>query len=254
VHTTIITVGSTVLQCTQDSNGAWIVPDVSTTRTASIGGSAVEIDGMTLTAGVNGLVNVIAQNTVLKIGNKVIMATQDAQGAWIIRESSTTHTASMGGSAVNIDGTTLTAGASGLINVNAQHTALTIGNKAITASQDANGAWIIPDSSTTHTISQGGSAVEVDGVMFTAASQGLVKAHPSGTGESSDASAKSGTGTQRSGASHSSGARLTGATGSNGAAASSTSATDGESSAAGALRWSPAVFAWALLSLFVCAL
>jgi hypothetical protein len=235
-------------------NGAWIVPDVSTTRTASIGGSAVEIDGTTFTAGPNGLVNVNAQNTVLTIGNKVIMATQDAQGAWIIRDSSTTHTASMGGSAVNIDGTTVTAVAGGLVNVNAQNTALTIGNKAITASQDANGAWIIPDSSTTHTISQGGSAVEVDGVMFTAASQGLVKARPSGTGESSDASVESGTGTQRSGASQSSGARLTGAIGSNGAAASSTSATDGESSAAGALRWSPAAFAWALLSMFVCAL
>jgi hypothetical protein len=254
VHTTIITVGSTVLQCTQDSNGAWIVPGVSTTRTASIGGSAVEIDGTTFTAGPNGLVNVNAQNTVLTIGNKVVMAAQDANGAWIIRDSSTTHTASMGGSAVNVDGTIFTAGAGGLVNVNAQHTALTIGNKAITASQDANGAWIIPDSSTTHTISQGGSAVEVDGVMFTAASQGLVKAHPSGTGESSDDSAESGTGTQRSGASQSSGAPLTGATGSNGAASSSTSATDDESSAAGALRWSPAGFAFALLSMFVCVL
>jgi hypothetical protein len=208
-----------------------------------------------LTAGTNGLVNVNAQNTVITIGNKAIMATQDANGAWIVPDSSTTHTASMGGSAVNIDGTTLTAGAGGLINVNAHNTALTIGNKAITASQDAKGAWIIPDSSTTHTISQGGSAVEVDGMMFTAASRGLVKAHSTGTGETSDASAElSGTGTQRSGASSSSGARLTGATGSNGAEASSTSATDGESSAAGVLRWTPALFAWALLSMFVCAL
>jgi hypothetical protein len=217
-----------------------------------MGGSAVNIDGTTYTAGTGGLINVNARNTVIAIGNKVIMATKDANGAWIIRDSSTTHTASVGGSAINIDGTTFTAGAGGLINVDAQNTALTVGNKAITASQDANGAWIIPDSYTTHTVSQGGSAVEVDGMMFTAASQGLVKVHPSGTGESSDDIAEaSGTGTQRSGASRSSGARLTGATDSNGAAASSTSAADGESSAAGATRWSPALLAFALLSMYV---
>jgi hypothetical protein len=252
---TVITIGNKAITATQDANGAWIIPDSSTTHTASMGGSAVNIDGTTYTAGTGGLINVNARNTVIAIGNKVIMATKDANGAWIIRDSSTTHTASVGGSAINIDGTTFTAGAGGLINVDAQNTALTVGNKAITASQDANGAWIIPDSYTTHTVSQGGSAVEVDGMMFTAASQGLVKVHPSGTGESSDDIAEaSGTGTQRSGASRSSGARLTGATGSNGAAASSTSAADGESSAAGAIRWSPALLAFALLSMYVCAL
>jgi hypothetical protein len=190
VHTTIITVGSKILQCTQDYNGAWVIPDASTTRTASVGGPVVEIDAAKLTASPNGLVNVNSHNSVLTIGNKVITCTQAANGAWMIPEVSTTHTLSQGGSAVQIDGVTLTAasqglvrayasgGADGLVNANS---VVTIGTSVITGSQDANGAWVIPEASATHKISQGGSAFVMNGVTVTAASQGLVNAHASGS-------------------------------------------------------------------------
>lgn len=259
VHTTIITVGSKTLQCTQDSNGAWIIPDVSTTHTASPGGTAVEIDAATLTAGANGLVNANAQSnkqtTLITIGNKILQCTQDSNGAWIIPDASTTHTASAGGTAVAIDAATLTAGADGLVNANTRNTVLTIGNKALTGSQDANGAWVVAEASTTHTLSQGGSAVVVDGVTFTAASSGLVKAHASGSGDSSSGGSaeESGTGTQRTGATQSPNrAQSTSATGSDGAAAATN--TD-SSSGAEAMRWSPAVLlTLVLLSMYICTL
>lgn len=194
--------------------------------------------------GAGGVTQVNVHTTIMTIGGKVIQCTQDSNGAWIIPDASTTHTVSSGGSAVEIDAATLTAGPNGLVNVNSRNTVLTVGNKVMTASQDANGAWIIPDAHTTHTVSQGGSAVEVDGVAFTAASQGLAKTHASGDSESSESS---GTGTQSSGPNR---AQSTSATATDGEA----SATSTDSSAAGAMRWSPAFLASALLSLYVCML
>merc|ERR1712080_320433 len=63
VHTTVITVGNKVMACSQDSNGAWIIPDASTTHVASQGGSAVEIDAATYPAGSPGLVRVQASGS-----------------------------------------------------------------------------------------------------------------------------------------------------------------------------------------------
>lgn len=192
--------------------------------------------------------------TVMTVGNKIVQCTQDSNGAWIIPDITTTYTASAGGSAVEFEGATLTAGPNGLVNADKLKTVLTIGNKVMTGSQDANGAWIIPDSHTTHTVSQGGSAVLVDGVAVTAASEGLAKADASKTSDASDGSAKgSGTGTQDSGATQTSNAQQsTGATDSDGAAAASN--TDGSSSGAGTTRWSPAFLTFALLSMYICAL
>jgi hypothetical protein len=237
VHTTVVTVGNKIVQCTQDSNGAWVIPDITTTHTAS-----VEVDGATLTAGPNGLVNVGMQNTVITIGNKVLTGSQDPNGAWIIPDTTTTHTASAGGSIVQIDGVALTAGADGLVNVGRRNSILTVGNKVLTGSQDANGAWVIPDAPSTHTVSQGGSAAVVDGVTVTAASEGIVNAHASGTGGSSDDSAEeSGTGTRNPGATQTSSAQAT-------------SATTTDSNSAGTPAWSPAILALALLSMYICAL
>ena len=192
--------------------------------------------------------------TVMTVGNKIVQCTQDSNGAWIIPDITTTYTASAGGSAVEFEGATLTAGPNGLVNVDKQHTVLTVGNRVMTGSKDNNGAWVIADASTTHTVSQGGSAVVVDGVALTAASQGLVKADASETSDASDGSSKgSGTGTQDSSATQTDRAQQSGsATGSDGAAAASN--TDGSSSGAGSTRWSPACLTLAMLSMYICAL
>ena len=193
----------------------------------------------------------------MTIGNKIVQCTQDSNGAWIIPDITTTYTASVGGSAVKFEGETLTAGTNGLVNVDMQNTVLTIGNRVMTGSKNANGVWVIPDASTTHTISQGGSAVVVDGVAVTAASEGLVKADASETSDSDgsdDSDNGSGTDTQSQGATRLNGAQQSTAssTGSDGAAAATN--TDGSSSGAGTARWSPAFLALALLSMYICAL
>lgn len=191
----------------------------------------------------------------MTVGNKIVQCTQDSNGAWIIPDITTTYTASAGGSAVEFEGETLTAAPNGgLINVDKLITALTIGNRVMTGSKDANGAWVIQDASTTHTVSQGGSAVMVDGVAYTAASQGLVKVDASETSDESDGSSKgSGTGTQDSGATQTNEAQQsTSATGSDGAAAATN--TDSSSSGAGTTTWSPAFLTLTLLSLYFCSL
>lgn len=58
VHTTVITVGSKTMTCSEDSNGAWAIPDSFTTHMVSPGGSAAAIDGATFTAAVSGLAQV----------------------------------------------------------------------------------------------------------------------------------------------------------------------------------------------------
>lgn len=194
VHTTIITVGGNALTCTQDSNGAWIIPDTSTTHTASPGGSAVEIDTATFTAGSQGLINHSngnvnnndnqeKQTTTITAGSKIIVCSQDSNGAWIISDATTTHVASQGGSAVQVDDATLTAHSDGLVQV--QTSLLTIGSKTLTCSKNAQGAWVIPDATTTYTASHGGSAVIIDHATLTAASTGLIRAHSSSDNEQS---------------------------------------------------------------------
>lgn len=170
IHTTIITIGSKTLQATQNQNGAWVVPDSSTTYTVSAGGSAVEVDAATLTAGNHGLVNM--HTSVLTIGSKTLTGMQNADGTWIFPDGSTTHTISQGGSAVEVDAATLTAGPDGLVDTHA--TTTTINGQIMTYSQDSNGAWIIADGTTIHTASAGGSAFEMDGVTLTAGPNGLV--------------------------------------------------------------------------------
>jgi RNase P/RNase MRP subunit p29 len=170
IHTTIITIGSKTLQATQNQDGAWVVPDSSTTYTVSAGGSAVEVDAATLTAGNHGLVNM--HTSVLTIGSKTLTGMQNSDGAWIVPDGSTTHTISQSGSAVEVDAATLTAGPDGLVDTHA--TTTTIGGQIVTYSQDSNGAWIIPDGTTTHTVSAGGSTFEMDGATLTAVSNGLV--------------------------------------------------------------------------------
>ena len=54
-------------------------------------------------------------------------------------------------------------------------TKVIIGTKTITCSQLANGAWVVPDTSTTGTLSLGGSTMGVDTVTLSAASTGLVR-------------------------------------------------------------------------------
>ena len=192
----------------------------------------------------------------MTVGNKIVQCTQDSNGAWIIPDITTTYIASAGGSAVEFEGATLTAGPSGLVNLDEERTVLTIGNRVMTGSKDAHGAWVIADASSTHTVSQGGSAVVVDGVAVTTASDGLVKADASETsdGNASDGSAKSsGTGTQDSSATQTDRAQQsTSATGSDGAAAASN--TDGSSSGAGITRWSPVSIMLALFGMYIRAL
>jgi hypothetical protein len=178
IHTTIITIGSKTLQATQNQDGAWVVPDSSTTYTVAAGGSAVEVDAATLTAGNHGLVNM--HTSVLTIGSKTLTGTQDANGAWIVADGSTTHTISQGGSAVTVDAAMLTAGPDGLVDTHA--TTATIGDQIVTYSKDSNGAWIIPDGTTTHTVSPGASAFEMNGVTVTVGSGGLSDVHASKTG------------------------------------------------------------------------
>lgn len=215
IHTTIITIGSKTLQATQNQDGAWVVPDSSTTYTVSAGGSAVEVDAATLTAGNHGLVNM--HTSVLTIGSKTLTGMQNAEGAWIVPDGSTTHTISQGGSAVTVDAATLTAGPDGLIDSHA--TTTTIDGQIITYSQDSNGAWIIPDGTTTHTASAGGSAFEMDGVTLTAGSGGLSDVHASKTGSN----------TRSSGASSTRGSQSTSTSDSN----SDSSASDTDASSAG---------------------
>jgi len=122
VHTTVMTVGNKIVQCTQDSNGAWIIPDITTTYIASAGGSAVEFEGATLTAGPSGLVNLDEERTVLTIGNRVMTGSKDAHGAWVIADASSTHTVSQGGSAVVVDGVAVTTASDGLVKADASET------------------------------------------------------------------------------------------------------------------------------------
>jgi hypothetical protein len=171
IHTTIITIGSKTLQATQNQDGAWVVPDASTTYTVSAGGSAVEVDAATLTAGNHGLVNM--HTSVLTIGSKTLTGMQNADGAWIVPDGSTTHTISQGASAVEVDAATLTAGPDGLVDTHATTTTIN-GHQIMTYSKDSNGAYIIADGTTTHTASAGGSAFEMDGVTLTAGPNGLV--------------------------------------------------------------------------------
>lgn len=58
VHTTVITVGSKTMTCSEDSNGAWAIPDSYTTHMVSPGGSVAAIDGATFTAAASGLTQV----------------------------------------------------------------------------------------------------------------------------------------------------------------------------------------------------
>jgi hypothetical protein len=177
IHTTIITIGSKTLQATQNQDGAWVVPDSSTTYTVAAGGPAVQVDAATLTAGNHGLVNM--HTSVLTIGSKTLTGMQDANGAWIVSDGSTTHTISQGGSAVTVDAATLTAGPDGLVDTHA--TTTTIGGEIITYSKDSNGAFIIHEGTTTHTVTPGASAFEMDGVTLTAGSGGLSDAHAATT-------------------------------------------------------------------------
>lgn len=238
IHTTIITIGSKTLQATQNQDGAWVVPDASTTHTIAPGGSAVEVDAATLTAGDHGLVNV--HTSVMTIGSKTLTGTQDANGAWIIPDGSTTHTVSQGGSAVTVDAATLTAGSDGLVDTHA--TTTTIGGETMTYSRDSNGNWIIPDGTTTHTVSPGGSAFEMDGVTLTAGSGGISNVHAS----------KTGTNTRSSGATSTGGSQSTSTTDSS----SESSATDTGDDSSGAGHTTPRLTALALafVALVFCAI
>jgi len=235
IHTTIITVGTKTLQGTQNQDGAWVIPDASTTHTVSAGGSTVEVDAATLTAGDHGLVNM--HTSVMTIGSKTLTCTQDANGAWIIPDGSTTHTVSQGGSAVTVDAATLTAASDGLVDTHA--TTTTIGGQIVTYSQDSNGAWIIPDGTTTHTASPGGSAFEMDGVTLTAASGGLSNVHASKTGSN----------TRSSGATSTSGSQTSTADSS-----SEPSATDTDASSAGHTTPRLTALALAFVALVFCAI
>lgn len=215
VHTTIITVGSKVLQCTQDSNGAWIIPDASTTHAASPGGSAVEIDAVTLTAGSNGLSTVAADN-VLTIGNKVMTCAQNSDGAWIIPDASTTHTASKGGSAIEVDGVTLTAASGGLVTMHASKT---------------GGSSEGSDESDGHASQTGKSSDASDGSDSHASKTGG-SSEASDKPEESDSSSDEDT-TNGSGPSQTNRVQFTSATDSQAAS----SATSSDTSGAGAISW-----------------
>jgi hypothetical protein len=236
IHTTIITIGSKTLQATQNQDGAWVVPDSSTTHTVSAGGSAVEVNAATLTAGDHGLVNM--HTSVLTIGSKTLTGTQDANGAWIVPDGSTTHTISQGQSAVTVDAATLTAGPDGLVDTHA--TITTIGGEIITYSKDSNGAWIIPDGTTTHTVSPGAAAFEMDGMTLTAGSGGLSDVHATKTGSN----------TRSSGASSTRGSQST----STSTSGSDSSATDADASSAGNNTPRLTVLALAFVALVFCAI
>ena len=236
VHTTIITIGTKTLQGTQNPDGAWVIPDASTTHTISEGGSAVQVDAATLTAGDHGLVNM--HTSVMTIGSKTLTCTQDANGAWIIPDGSTSYTVSQGGSAVTVDAATLTAGSNGLVDTHA--TTTTIGGQIVTYSKDSNGAWIIPDGTTTHTASPGASAFEMDGVTVTAGSGGLSDVHASKTGSNTRSSGATSTGDSSSTSTTSSG--------------SESSATNTDASGAGHISPRLTVLALAFVAFCFCAI
>jgi hypothetical protein len=236
VHTTIITIGTKTLQGTQNPDGAWVIPDASTTHTISEGGSAVQVDAATLTAGDNGLVNM--HTSVMTIGSKTLTCTQDANGAWIIPDGSTSYTVSQGGSAVTVDAATLTAGSNGLVDTHA--TTTTIGGQIVTYSKDSNGAWIIPDGTTTHTASPGASAFEMDGVTVTAGSGGLSDVQASKTGSNTRSSGATSTGDSSSTSTTSSG--------------SESSATNTDASGAGHISPRLTVLALAFVAFCFCAI
>jgi len=74
-------------------------------------------------------------------------------------------------------------------------TKVIVGTKTLTCSRLSNGAWVVPDSSTTATVSPGGSDMAVDTATLSAASTGLVRADGSGAsngGSSAQASRTSG--------------------------------------------------------------
>jgi hypothetical protein len=234
IHTTIITIGSKTLQATQNQDGAWVVPDSSTTYTVAAGGPAVQVDAATLTAGNHGLVNM--HTSVLTIGSKTLTGMQDANGAWIVSDGSTTHTISQGGSAVTVDAATLTAGPDGLVDTHA--TTTTIGGEIITYSKDSNGAFIIHEGTTTHTVTPGASAFEMDGVTLTAGSGGLSDAHASKTGSN----------TRSSGATSTRGSQATSTSGSD------SSSSDSDASSAGHNTPRLTVLALAFVALVFCAI
>lgn len=167
-------------------------------------------------------------------------------GAMVLCNAGTTVTVSQGGPAATIASQVVSAAPSGArsgdIVVGTGSTASTIapsgtgsneapgqsttkviiGTKTLTASRLANGAWVVPDSSTTMTVSPGGAAMAVDTATLSAASTGLVRA---------DGSAASG-GASSAGASRTSGGAQQGGSGST---QSTASATQDSSSAASRL-------------------
>lgn len=153
---------------------------------------------------------------------------------------------------------------SGVTSINVHTTVITVGTKSLTCSEDSNGAWVIPDASTTHTVSAGGSAVEVDAVTVTAGSDGLVQMDASGTkGSSPDASDDGSSQSDASGTdasvsrtqsasdsqTESNRVQLTSATVSgNNAEATNTDASG--TSDADSIRWSPATLALVLTAIY----
>lgn len=69
-------------------------------------------------------------------------------------------------------------------------TKVIIGTRTLTASRLSNGAWIVPDSSTTMTVSPGGSAMAIDTATLSAASSGLVRADGSDVSNNGASSAQ----------------------------------------------------------------
>lgn len=138
-------------------------------------------------------------------------------------------------------------------------TVITVGSKTMTCSEDSNGAWAIPDTHTTHTISMGGSAAKVDGATFTAAADGLTQVHSLGGSSDSDEdsqSDRSGTATSESSTQQSSQPnreQTTGAASATDDSGSSPTSSDSDSSA-GNIRWSPANFALAMVAIYLCVL
>ena len=151
-------------------------------------------------------------------------------------------------------------------------TVITVGNKVMACSQDSNGAWVIPDASTTHVASQGGTAVDIDAATYTAGSQGLVRVQPSSpSGGSSQGDSQAGsTGKPSGDASETSSDRTRSstsasedstqqsdraqATRSSESESSSTASSTGTSEAGPTSRWSPISLTLALLAAYFCAL
>ncbi|KAK5727472.1 hypothetical protein LTR15_003368 [Elasticomyces elasticus] len=189
----VITLGDQTVTATQGSSGSVGVVEVAGT-TLSEGGSPITISGQVISAASNGIVmgsqtvtySASAQaspadpaEAVVTLGGQTLTAIQGSSGSTNVVEVAGT-TLSVGGSAATISGQVISAASNGIV-VGSQTVAYSAGGQssavftasgsAFTAVEGSDPGVVVVDGTT---LSVGGPAQTVDGVVLSAASGGVV--------------------------------------------------------------------------------